>query len=81
MRSNLEHNQAKKKMLMGLGLDGKDEHKRITKGENFVLLGGSEETHERMTEKVVKLNEKLSKKGKTLDDISNDELMDLMGDS
>ena len=35
----------KKAWLLGLGLDGKDGHTRITTGENFKLVGGSEETH------------------------------------
>jgi hypothetical protein len=34
--------------LIGLGLDNQDGHKRITQGEEFLLVGGSEETHERM---------------------------------
>lgn len=29
-------------LLLGLGLDGKDGHRRITKGDNFCLVGGSE---------------------------------------
>ena len=47
MKKNENHSSA---MMMGIGFDNKDGHKRITKGENFVLVGGSEETHERMTE-------------------------------
>ena len=65
-------------MLLGVGLDNQDGHKRITKGDNFCLVGGSEETHEIMTETAVKFNEKLSRKGKTLDDLSRDEFLDMM---
>ena len=50
-------------LLLGMGLDGRDEHRRITRGDNFCLVGGSEETHEKMTETAVKFNEKLSKRG------------------
>ena len=63
-------NRLYKKILLGLGLDSKDGHVRITKGENFRLYGGSEETHEFMQEKAVKFNEHLDKKGKTLDNIT-----------
>jgi len=66
----------KTKMLLGLGLDS-DGHKRITTGPNFALLGGTQETHEVMTEKVVKINEKLSAKGKTLDSVSQSEFDDI----
>ena len=51
--------------MLGVGLDS-DGHKRITQGHNFALVGGSEETHEAMTEKAIKINEKLEAKGKQL---------------
>jgi hypothetical protein len=63
-------------MLLGLGLDS-DGHKRITKGPNFALLGGSEETHEIMTEKAIRINEQLSSKGKKLEDVSHEEFEDI----
>ncbi len=75
-----EERKKEKAILMGLGLDNKDGHKRVTRGENFFLLGGSEETHERMTEIAVKVNEKLARKGKTLDEISGEELGDIVGE-
>ena len=65
-------------MMLGVGLDGKDGHKRMTKGENFCLIGGSEETHEAMTETAVKINEKLARKGKKLADVSREEFADLV---
>ena len=70
-------NRLKQKMLLGLGLDNKDGHKRITKGENFHLLGGSEQTHEHMQEKAIKMNEQLKKKGKTLDTVLEKEFEDI----
>lgn len=57
-------------VLLGLGLDNKDGHTRITTGDNFKLIGGSEETHGVMQEKAVKLNEHLKRRGKTLDTVS-----------
>lgn len=67
----------KKAMLLGLGLDHKDGHTRITKGENFHLVGGSEETHSTMQEKAVKMNEHLEKRGKTLDTVTPEEFHEL----
>jgi len=66
-----------RKMLLGLGFDAKDGHVRITKGQNFGLFGGSEETHDQMQEKAVKFNEQLEKRRKTLDDISDNEFYDI----
>ena len=65
-----------KAIMLGLGLDT-DGHKRLTTGPNFLLLGGSEETHDTMTEKVVKINEKLAAKGKQLADVSGEEFDDI----
>ena len=65
-------------LLLGVGLDNKDGHKRITEGDNFCLVGGSEETHDRMTETAIKFNEKLSRRGKRLGDLSPEEFRDLM---
>ncbi len=66
----------KKAVMLGLGLD-QDGHKRITTGENFAVVGGSSETHEAMTEKVVKINEKLSARGKRLEEVSREEFDDI----
>ena len=66
----------RKAVMLGVGLDS-DGHKRLTSGPNFVLLGGSQETHEVMTEKVIKINEKLSAKGKHLEEVSREEFDDI----
>lgn len=68
--------QTGKAVMVGVGLDS-DGHKRITTGENFALVGGSKDTHEQMTEKVIKINEKLSAKGKRLEEVSREEFDDI----
>ena len=73
-------NRLQRKVLLGLGLDGKDGHVRVTKGKNFALLGGSEETHVEMQEKAIKLNEHLDKRRKTLDNVSEKEFCDIAND-
>lgn len=65
-----------KAVMLGLGLDS-DGHKRLTTGPNFALLGGSKETHEVMTEKAVKINEKLAARGKQLEEVSREEFDDI----
>ena len=68
-----------KALLLGVGLDS-DGHQRLTTGKNFALVGGSKETHEEMTEKVVKINEKLKAKGKELHEVSREEFDDIAHD-
>jgi len=75
--ANVSKNKSRRKAVMlGVGLDS-DGHKRVTTGPNFVLAGGSQETHEVMTEKAIKINEKLSAAGKRLEDVSREELDDI----
>src|SRR6516162_8299603 len=75
--SNASKPKRKRKgVMVGVGLDS-DGHKRLTTGSNFVLMGGSQDTHEVMTEKVIKINEKLAAKGKQLEQVSPAEFDDI----
>ena len=66
----------RKAVMLGVGLDS-DGHKRLTRGPNFALIGGSADTHEQMTEKAIKINEKLERRGQSLDTITEKEFDDL----
>jgi len=68
-------------LLVGLGLDNDDGHVRITRGSNFRLLGGSQQTHEQMQEQAIKFNEKLTDRGRRLEEISRQEFLDLAHES
>ena len=74
--ANGKSRRDRKAVMLGVGLDA-DGHKRVTTGENFLLAGGSRETHEQMTEKVIKINEKLASKGKQLEEVSHEEFDDI----
>ena len=67
--------------LLGLAFDAEDGHKRITRGSNFLLAGGSEETHGMMRDTIVKVNEELDARGLNLADVSADELRDMLNDA
>jgi len=66
-----------KQTLVGLAFDAEDGHKRLTRGKNFVLCGGSSETHEVMQETATKINEHLDRRGRRLEDVSIGELRDI----
>jgi hypothetical protein len=75
--ANAKNKKSRRKAIMlGVGLDS-DGHKRVTTGDNFALLGGTQETHEVMTEKVIKINEKLAAKGKQLENVTREEFDDI----
>ena len=63
--------------LVGLAFDADDGHTRLTRGKNFVLCGGSPETHELMQETAHKINEHLDRRGRRLEDVSIRELRDI----
>jgi hypothetical protein len=67
--------------LLGLAFDAEDGHKRITRGNNFLLAGGSEDTHVLMRETIIKVNEQLDARGLDLADVSPDELRDMLNDA
>ena len=64
--------------LLGVGLDNEDGHKRVTKGEQFVLVGGSDETHGRMTETTLKTFEELKRRDKRLETVDPRELAEIL---
>jgi len=67
-------------VLLGLGFDNNDGHVRITRGKNFHLFGGSQQTHELMQEKCIQFNEALDKRQKELADLEPDEVRDITGE-
>ena len=71
-----KHARKRKALLLGVALDS-DGHKRVTTGPNFALVGGTHETHEAMTEKAIKISEKLVARGKALAEVSVEEFDDI----
>ena len=71
-------NEARKSSaLLGVALDNDDGHTRLTRGKNFVLVGGCQETHAVMQETALKINEQLDKRSTRLEDISMGELRNI----
>ncbi len=66
--------------LLGLAFNADDGQKRITRGPNFFLVGGSQETHGVMQETAIKINEHLDRKGKQMADVSIQELRHIVED-
>lgn len=62
---------------MGLAFDNDDSHSRLTRGTDSVLVGGSRQTHAEMRETALKINVRLARRGKRLEDCSLSELCNL----
>ena len=74
------HKRRNSAALLGLGLDNDDGHTRLTRGKNFILYGGSQQTHAVMQETAIKINEHLDRREKRLEDVSVRELRDICHD-
>jgi L-lactate utilization protein LutC len=72
MADRRDPNQAR--CLLGVGLDNEDGHTRLTRGEDYVLMGGSEDTHERMQDRVERFRHSLKKMGTDLQRASSEEM-------
>lgn len=70
--------EKKEAFLFGIGLDqDKEGHRRITQGEEFLLVGGSKETHEEMQEKAIKFTEQLESRGKRMAELNSEEFLEI----
>ena len=67
--------------ILGVGLDGTDGEKRITRTPEMILVGGSRETHEQMQETAIRFSEALEKRGKALPEASLPEVIDILRES
>jgi len=63
--------------LIGLGLDGQDSLNRLITGDDFLLVGGSEQTHADMVETMLRLEGELERLNRRLADLTPSELADI----
>jgi hypothetical protein len=68
------------RILMGIGLD-EDGHARVTKGEEYVLVGGSEDTHGKMQDGVERFRDTLKKMGTSLQRATRDQMQEAAQES
>jgi hypothetical protein len=75
-----KHKKTNKQVVgfLGVGLNGEDGHKRVTCNGPFLLVGGSEETHERLQDISIRFNETLQQRGKTLPETPVEEVLDIL---
>ena len=67
--------------FLGVGLDNQDGHKRVTRSDHFVLLGGSAETHEHMQDTAARFEQALKRTGKPLRETPPEQAADLLRDA
>ena len=81
MAKKVKKSEAEVLGFLAVGLDNADGHQRVTNNEYFLLIGGSAETHERMQDTAIRFGEELRKRGKSLQETSSEEALDLLRES
>ena len=83
----MSHEQPARPRLLGLGLDGhgmgpesEDGMTRLTQGEDYVLLGGSEDMHRTMQDFAEDLLAACQSEGTTLGDAPGELLSEILAD-
>lgn len=63
--------------LIGIGLDGDGDQKRVTRGPRCLVIGGSSETHAEMREAMTRIELELETMRRELGELNPDELAEL----
>lgn len=77
MSKNKKRDERRVLAFLGLGLDNQDGHRRLTRSEHFLLLGGSAETHDRMQDTAIKFTAALKRRGKPLQETPFEEILEI----
>ena len=72
--------RAQKKIvrLLGVGFDADDGHVRITSGEKYDVLMGSDESHDYITQLISRIEAEIERRGLNLDSITPEELGEIV---
>jgi hypothetical protein len=61
-------------LIVSMGGDDSERHTRLTTGDNFLIYGGSEQTHSIMQDKIAELCEIIKQRGLELTQMEPDEI-------
>ena len=64
--------------LLGVGFDADDGHVRLTTGNKFDVIMGSDESHEYIIKLIMKIEEELEAQGLNLDELSPEKLGEIV---
>jgi hypothetical protein len=64
--------------ILGLGSTPQDGHLRVSRGESFDLMLGSEEAHAAMLELCVEIERELTRDGRRMEDLTRQEFTALL---
>ncbi len=68
----------KKGYLVGVRIDQGDGHRRVSRGKDFVALGGTKEGHEHLRETVSEVSAEVKRRGKDLAEVPGEEFREIL---
>ena len=68
----------KKGLLVGLRLDKGDGHERVSRGKDFVALGGTKEAHEHLRETVAEISDEVKRRGREMGEVRKEEFREIL---
>jgi hypothetical protein len=68
----------KQGLLVGVRVDKGDGHARVSRGDDFVALGGTKEGHEHLRETVAEISDEVKRRGRNLAEVHREELSEIV---
>jgi hypothetical protein len=70
--------EAKKGILVGVRIDRGDGHERVSRGDDFVAVGGTKEGHEHLRETVAEISDEVKRRKRNLAEVRREELKEIV---
>ena len=69
----------KKGLLVGVRVEKKEDgHSRVSKGKDFVALGGTKEGHEHLRETVAEISDEVKRRGRSMGEVRHEEFREIL---
>jgi hypothetical protein len=68
----------KEGFLVGVRTDGEDGHTRVSRGKDFVALGGTKEGHDHLRETVAEIRHEVRRRGRDLAEVRAEEFREIL---
>ena len=68
----------KKGLLVGVRVEKGDGHSRVSRGLDFVALGGSREGHEHLRETVAAISDEVKRRGRSMGEVRREEFREIV---
>jgi hypothetical protein len=68
----------KKGLLVGVRIDRGDGHTRVSRGEDFLALGGTKEGHAHLREAVAEISDEVKRRGRSIAEVRREEFREIL---